>query len=93
MPLSRSLRGFVSGRVQGVGFRYFVTRHARAESLQGYVRNLPDGRVEFHLQGESEAVERVLESIRRGPDYSRVEAVSVDEVAPIATSPEFAVRR
>jgi len=93
MPLSRSLRGFVSGRVQGVGFRYFVMRHARAESLQGYVRNLADGRVEFHLQGESAAVARVLDFIRRGPDYSRVEAVSVDEVAAIAAGPEFAIRR
>ena len=54
-----SLRGLVSGRVQGVGFRYFVLRLARAADLRGYVRNLPDGRVEFLLQGTPESVRRM----------------------------------
>ena len=66
------VKGHVSGRVQGVGFRYFVSQHARAESICGYVSNLPDGRVEFVLQGEKPAIARMLEVIRQGPSYSRV---------------------
>ena len=54
MDQVRSVTGFVSGRVQGVGFRYFVMRHAQAENLGGFVRNLDDGRVQFLLQGEAE---------------------------------------
>jgi len=60
MRVSRSVKGFVSGRVQGVGFRYFVLRQARSLGLRGYVRNLPDGRVEFLLQGAPDAVARNL---------------------------------
>ena len=58
----RSVKGFASGRVQGVGFRYFVMRHAQDENLCGYVRNLNDGRVEFFLQGDADSVSRVLET-------------------------------
>lgn len=93
MQTNRSLRGTVSGRVQGVGFRYFVMSHARAESVRGYVRNLADGRVEFHLQGEDEAVERVLGQIRRGPDFSRVEQLSISEAEPVDSGAEFIVLR
>ncbi len=93
MQSSRSLRGTVSGRVQGVGFRYFVMSHARAELVRGYVRNLADGRVEFHLQGENDAVMRVLAQIRRGPDFSRIEEVSISEAESIESGPEFVIRR
>ena len=93
MQTSRSIRGLVNGRVQGVGFRYFVMSHARAESLRGFVRNLADGRVEFQLQGEADAVERVLGLIRRGPDYARVEQVTLSEVEPLDSGDEFIVLR
>ena len=66
------VKGYVSGRVQGVGFRYFVRQQARAESLCGYASNLDDGRVEFLLQGDKAAIDRMLEVIRQGPSYSRV---------------------
>ena len=72
-----SVQGFVSGRVQGVGFRYFVRRAAEAEKLCGYAINLADGRVEFRLQGDSEAVQRVVDLIRRGPRFSRVDQLDV----------------
>ena len=71
----RSVKGFVSGRVQGVGFRYFVYRHAELEGLTGYARNLSDGRVEFLLQGEEAAIERVVAQIRQGPRHSQVAEV------------------
>jgi acylphosphatase len=74
------IRGFVSGRVQGVGFRYFVRRHADTQQLGGYAKNLADGRVEFLLQGDKTAVQLVLEQIHRGPSYSSVTNVEVEEV-------------
>jgi len=73
-----SIRGFASGRVQGVGFRYFVRRNAQMHDLGGYAINLADGRVEFLLQGELSAIERVIEQIRRGPRQARVDAVTLE---------------
>ena len=75
-----NIRGYVSGRVQGVGFRYFVKRHADSVALKGYARNLPDGRVEFLLQGEKPAVLSVLEKIHIGPSYSQVTEVKTEEI-------------
>jgi len=72
------LRGFVSGRVQGVGFRYFVRRHADNHQVHGYAKNLADGRVEFLLRGEEVAVQLVLEQIHRGPSYAKVNKVEVE---------------
>ncbi len=93
MALVRSLKGFVSGRVQGVGFRYFVRRQAEAEHLGGYVRNLPDGRVEFLLQGDGDALERVIERIRRGPSFARVSELVIDEIDVSENLTEFIIRR
>lgn len=76
-----SVRGFVRGRVQGVGFRYFVRRCAQAQALTGYAINLPDGRVEFMLQGDEDAIARAVALIRGGPPHARVDRVSLD--API----------
>ena len=74
------VKGFVSGRVQGVGFRYFVRRHADTHEIHGYAKNLADGRVEFLLQGDKASVQLVLEQIHRGPSYSKVNDVLVNEV-------------
>lgn len=71
-------RFVVSGRVQGVGFRYFTQDVARREGVTGWVRNLPDGRVEARVEGEAEAVTRVERAIRAGPRGARVDTVSVD---------------
>ena len=65
----------VRGRVQGVGFRWFVLQAARAEGLSGWVRNLPDGSVEALAAGSDEALDRFREALRRGPRASRVESV------------------
>ena len=74
------VKGFVSGRVQGVGFRYFVRRQADTQQLSGYAKNLTDGRVEFLLQGDKTAVQQVLELIHRGPSYANVTDVEVEEI-------------
>ena len=75
----RCIRGFVSGRVQGVGFRYFVLRLADDSNIHGYAKNLPDGRVEFLLQGDDTSIRSVVESIRKGPSYSVVTDVEIEE--------------
>ena len=80
MKQVRSVKGFASGRVQAVGFRYHVMRHAQLEQLGGYVRNLPDGRVEFLLQGEADPVARVIEKIRLGPVHARVSDLVVEDI-------------
>ena len=89
----RSVKGFASGRVQGVGFRYFVMRQAQAENICGYVRNLADGRVEFLLQGEAESVARVLGQIRVGPDYALLSELQFNDTDETPGSTEFVIRR
>ena len=59
---------------------------ARAEAVSGFVRNLPDGRVEFEIGGDVDAVARLLEKIRRGPDYARVSDVQLQELQPAVAS-------
>ena len=75
-------RAVVSGRVQGVGFRFFAERAARDLGVRGWVRNLPDGSVETVAEGEEDAVSGYLARLRTGPGGSRVDAVAVDELAP-----------
>lgn len=68
----------IRGRVQGVGFRYFVLHRAETLGLDGWVRNRADGAVEVEAEGPRAALEALLESVRRGPQGARVTAV--DEV-------------
>ena len=82
----------VSGRVQGVGFRYFALDAARREGLHGYVTNNDDGTVEAVAEGEAESVERFERALRRGPSHSRVEHVMVDEMEPEMKSTGFEIR-
>jgi acylphosphatase len=75
-------RFVVSGRVQGVGFRWFTQDAASREGVTGWVRNLPDGRVEALVEGEAEAVTRVERALRSGPRGARVDDVAVDDEEP-----------
>ena len=84
-------RFYVSGRVQGVGFRYYVEEVANREGVTGYVRNLPDGRVEALVEGDSEAVTRVERAIRSGPAGARVEHVDADVLTPGGAYKSFRV--
>jgi len=70
-------RMVISGRVQGVGFRYFARNAAVREGVTGWVQNLADGRVEAYVEGEAESVERVERALRSGPPRARVEHVAV----------------
>jgi acylphosphatase len=81
-------RFLVSGYVQGVGFRWFVARHARALGLSGYARNLPDGRVEVVADGaDAAALEQLEERLRAGPAHARVETVAREDQITAAVPP------
>jgi acylphosphatase len=73
------LHAIVRGRVQGVGFRYYVRERARRLRLAGWVRNLPDGAVEVLARGERDALERLRTAIAAGPPGARV--TTVDQVS------------
>jgi acylphosphatase len=83
----RSVHGFVRGLVQGVNYRRSLQREAEEAGLAGWVRNLPDGRVEFAAQGPADGVERLLAWARRGPWGARVAEVDVADRRP---SPDLA---
>lgn len=68
-------RWVARGRVQGVGFRWFVWREAERLGLGGFARNLPDGTVEVVSQGPDEALDRLEQALRRGPSGARVDAL------------------
>ena len=85
-------RFLVSGRVQGVGFRWFVQDHAAAEGVHGWVRNLPDGRVEALVEGDDEAVLRVERALRRGPPGADVEQVVVEAAVPSGRATGFSIK-
>lgn len=70
-------RVIISGKVQGVYFRGFVRDHARTLGVNGYVRNLFDGRVEAVMEGEREKIESLIALCRQGPPVSRVDQVEV----------------
>jgi len=82
----------LSGRVQGVGFRYFTLDAARREGLHGYVTNRDDGSVEAVAEGDAESLERFERALRRGPSQARVERVSVDEIEPRMMTDGFEIR-
>ena len=75
-------RYVVSGRVQGVGFRFFARDAAAREGIHGWVRNLPEGAVEIEAHGDSDALTRFERAIRRGPAGARVDDVLVDPAPP-----------
>lgn len=73
-----TLHARVSGIVQGVGFRYFVQRRAKALGISGYVRNVPNGDVETAAEGNRAALEELVKDLRQGPPMSSVTEVSVE---------------
>ncbi len=76
----KATRLLIDGVVQGVGFRFFTERIARGLGLRGFVRNLPDGRVEAVAAGTSDGVEAFVDQLRRGPRGARVSGITAGEV-------------
>ena len=85
-------RYVISGRVQGVGFRYFTETAAVREGVNGWVRNLPDGRVEVVAEGATDTVERFERQLRQGPRGARVDDVQVTETSPGDRRAGFTIR-
>ena len=81
-PERVSRRVLISGRVQGVGFRWSCRRMAEAQGVAGWCRNLPDGRVEACFEGDPAAVERAVAWCRGGPPSAIVTAVDVTPELP-----------
>ena len=68
----------IHGDVQGVGFRYFITRHAQATGLRGWVHNRSDGGVELVAEGERSDLDELLRLTRQGPRHARVDSVDAE---------------
>lgn len=84
-------RYLISGRVQGVGFRYFTADAASREGITGWAKNLSDGRVEVRAEGEVDAMTRFERVLRHGPPHARVEEVEVSDELPMGAV-EFGIR-
>jgi acylphosphatase len=78
-PESSARRGTVTGRVQSVAFRFYARQEAVQLGLAGWVRNLPDGSVEYHVQGPPAELEEFLAWLRLGPPHARVSEVTARE--------------
>ncbi|HKS07171.1 MAG TPA: acylphosphatase [Gemmatimonadaceae bacterium] len=88
----RAVRGVVNGRVQGVGYRWFLCERARSLGVAGWVRNLRDGAVEFVARGDTAAVDRLIAAAREGPARSSVTSVDTSDPDPVAEFPSpFAI--
>jgi acylphosphatase len=83
----------ISGEVQGVGYRFFAQRAAARHQVQGYVRNLADGRVEAFAEGNAEAVEAFKHDLATGPAYARVENVEEINLDPTESYSSFRIER
>ena len=86
-------RVFLSGKVQGVSFRFYAQGKAQELQLLGWVRNLDDGRVEMLVAGEGPSVETMIKWAHKGPPGAKVDDMQVTEVKdPISKGPFF-IRR
>ena len=84
---------FISGMVQGVGFRKHVQYHARKNGVYGWVKNIPDGRVEAVLQGSRQQIGRMLRACNRGSLFSDVKNVVVQWETQETMHPDFHIIR
>jgi len=85
-------RYLVSGKVQGVGFRFFTEDAARREGLIGFVRNLNDGRVEAVVVGDNESISRFERALGVGPPLSRVTDITIEMEPPVTELIGFEIR-
>ena len=85
-------RYVITGRVQGVGFRWFAHDAAARHGVHGWVRNLADGSVEVVAEGDQTSVDGLEAAVRRGPPSARVERFDVEDIAPAGRSAGFEIR-
>jgi acylphosphatase len=89
---TQARRFLVRGRVQGVGFRWFVEREAQILQIAGWVRNDPDGSVEVLAMGTPEQLAQLRSRLQEGPRAARVDDVEESEAEPVAGLNSFQVR-
>jgi acylphosphatase len=87
-----SLQVFYEGRVQGVGFRFTVRHIAKGFDLTGWVRNLPDGRVELQVSGDEEEVRAFLDQIARGELHSLIRKQTENKLNEAVVARGFEIR-
>ena len=80
-----------NGRVQGVGFRFFVRDNAVRYGIHGWVKNLPDGTVEILAEGGKEIFEDFIEKVKKGPFFGHVFELTVEWVTPMNSFENFSI--
>jgi acylphosphatase len=95
MPSGETIarRFLISGEVQGVGYRYFAQRSSARHQVKGYVKNLPDGRVEVWAEGSPRAVNEFRMDLAAGPAYSHVTGIEELVVEPTGRYSTFRIER
>lgn len=78
------IHGVVTGRVQGVNFRWSMQQQAQQLGVGGWVRNRPDGRVEFEAEGNDDAVRALVAWVHTGPAMARVDQVDIHQIAALS---------
>jgi acylphosphatase len=88
----KGYRILISGRVQGIGFRYFAYRNAIKYNIKGYVRNLAGGDVEIVAVDENQNLEEFLQKIRTGPPAARIYDITIEELPETTNYDSFQIR-
>jgi acylphosphatase len=83
----------ISGVVQGVGYRYFAQRVAARHQIKGYIKNLPDGRVEAYVEGMADRVEEFKHDLATGPEFSVIEKLEELVMEPNGHYTQFRIER
>jgi acylphosphatase len=91
MPV-KSMYLIISGRVQGVGFRYFVRQKALEMQISGWVKNTSDGKLEIEAEGENQNLDAFIEWMRIGPSRAIIRSFSNSEITPIRNFTNFIIR-
>lgn len=86
-------RFMISGDVQGVGYRFFAQRAAARHQVTGYIRNLPDGRVEAHAEGPASAVNGFRGDLEAGPTLADVKLIEETVLEPTGRYPQFRIEK
>lgn len=87
----KKVRIIVSGRVQGVSFRYYTKQFADKLNLKGSVKNLPNGTVEVIAEGKEDSINQIIDFCKKGPSWAHVEKIIVEEEPETEKLKEFKI--
>jgi acylphosphatase len=89
--LSSAVHMIARGRVQGVGFRFFVRDKAARFGVRGWVRNMPDGSVEIHAEGSKEQLDEFITAVKEGPLFGHVSDLELEQIEPTNDYTTFSI--